>query len=47
MEVNLDDQEILYCDVNRRKEKWRLNHDHLPNYIRERLDSCRAFKDVE
>ena len=47
MEVNLEDEEILYCDVNRRKEKLRLNQDRLPKYIRERLNQCRAFKDVE
>ena len=47
MEVNLDDQELLYCDVNRTKERLRLNKDRLPTYIKERIDRCRAFKEVE
>jgi hypothetical protein len=47
MEVNLDDQEILYFDANRTKERLRLNKDRLPTYIKERLDRCRGFKDVE
>lgn len=47
IEVDLDEREVMYCDARRRKERWQLNHDHLPSYIRERLDRCRAFRDVE
>lgn len=47
MEINMEGQGILYCDTNRRKEKWRLNQDQLPTYIKERLDRCMAFRDVE
>ena len=46
MEMNLGKQEILYCNANRRKEKWRLDRDRLPSYITERLDRCSAYKDV-
>lgn len=47
MEINMEDQEILFYDTKRRKEKWQLNQDRLPTYIKERLDRCMAFKDVE
>ena len=47
MEVNLENQEIVYCDVRRRKQRWRLNQGDLPGYILERLEKCEVFKDVE
>jgi hypothetical protein len=47
MEVNLQTQEIVYCDVRRRKQCWRLNQGDFPGYVLERLEKCEVFKDVE
>jgi hypothetical protein len=46
MEMNMEDREIQFCDIKRRKERWRFDHDRLPIYIKDRLDRCTAFRDV-
>ena len=47
IDVNLEKRELMYCNANRRKERWPLYYDRLPTYITERLDQCRAFTDAE
>jgi len=47
MEINMEDREILFCDIKRRKERWQFDHDRLPIYIKDKLDKCVAFRDVE
>jgi hypothetical protein len=47
MDINLHERSIVYCDSRRRKERWKLESGELPGYIREKLDRCEVFKDVE
>ena len=47
LDVDLESQEVVYCDVRRRKEQWRLEQEGLPRYVLERLRQCEIFKDVE
>lgn len=47
MEVNLETKEIVYCDLRRRKEWWKLDQEDLPRYVLERLEQCEVFRDVE
>lgn len=47
LDVDLESQEVVYCDVRRRKERCRLGQEDLPRYVLERLRQCEVFKDVE
>jgi len=47
IEVNVETGELVYCSKSRRKEKWSLHHGRLPPYVRERLEQCRAFAELE
>jgi hypothetical protein len=44
IEIQLQTREILYCDGSRKKERWRLADEELPEYIRERLARSQVFK---
>lgn len=44
MEIQLQTKEVLYCGGRRRKEKWRLDDQKLPEYIWERLIQSQVFK---
>jgi hypothetical protein len=47
MEVDLETREIVYCDIRRRKERWKLGGEDLPRHVLQRLEQCEVFKDVE
>jgi hypothetical protein len=47
MEIDPEARNLVYCDARRRKERWRLSDDDLPRHIRERLERCSVFRDVE
>jgi hypothetical protein len=45
MKINMDSRQLVYCDANRRKERWLLNQGQIPSYVKERLERCMIFKD--
>jgi hypothetical protein len=47
MEIDREARNLIYCDLRQRKERWRLTDEDLPRYIRERLEQCSVFRDVE
>ena len=44
MDIQLQTREILYCDGKRKKERWQLADEKLPQYIRERLAQSQVFE---
>jgi hypothetical protein len=44
MEIQRQTREILYCDGKRKKERWQLADERLPQYIRERLARSQVFE---